>query len=146
MVKAIVFGFLAGVMAVVVFHQGAAFLLYRFGGNSSFVLDLVGLTQAPFNLAPRAPFGVPTVVSQAFWGGVWGVVLAALLVLTRLPALLSGLVFGALALTFVSVTVVAHLKGLVVWNGEIPWRGLLYNGAWGWGTALFLLQPLDLQA
>ena len=37
------------------------------------------------------------------------------------------------------------LKGLPGWSGAIPWRGLLYNGAWGWGTALMLLAPLSLR-
>jgi len=32
------------------------------------------------------------------------------------------------------------------WNGAIPWRGLLFNGAWGFGTALLLLRPLSLRA
>jgi hypothetical protein len=43
------------------------------------------------------------------------------------------------------VTLVPALKGMPGWSGAIPWRGLLYNGAWGWGTALMLLAPLGLR-
>jgi len=73
-------------------------------------------------------------------------VTALLLGRLRPPALLLGTVFGALVLTSVAVTLVPYLKGLPGWNGAIPWRGLLYNGAWGWGVALMLLKPLNLRA
>lgn len=134
-------GFVAGFIATLVFHQGAAYLLYHFGNDIPAVVSFFGRTAAPFNLAPTKPLGVPTVLSQAFWGGMWGILLAALLRRLRVPDLLFGAVFGALALTFVAVTLVPYLKGLPGWNGAIPWRGLLYNGMWGLGTAL-ILRPL----
>ncbi len=139
--KTIVVGFVAGFIATLVFHQGAAFLLYHFGNDIPSVVSFFGRTAAPFNMAPTKPLGVPVVISQAFWGGVWGIVLASILRRVRVPDLLFGVVFGALALTFVAVTLVPYLKGLPTWNGAIPWRGLLYNGCWGLGTAL-LLRPL----
>jgi hypothetical protein len=141
MLKTIAMGFVAGFVATLVFHQGTAFLLYHFGNDIPSVVSFFGRTNAPFNMAPTKPLGVPTVISQAFWGGVWGLVLASILRRARLPDLMFSAIFGALALTFVAVTLVPYLKGLPGWNGAIPWRGLLYNGAWGWGTAL-LLRPL----
>ena len=109
------------------------------------MVGFFGKTAAPFNMAPTKPLGVPVVLSQAFWGGVWGMVLTLILVKLRPPAILFATLFGALALTAVGVSLVPYLKGLPVWNGAIPWRGLLYNGAWGFGVALMLLKPLGLR-
>ncbi len=141
MQKTILMGFIAGFIAVLVFHQGTAWLLYNFGNDIPSVVSFFGRTNAPFNMAPTKPLGVPVVISQAFWGGIWGIVLASILRRVRVPDLAFSAIFGALALTFVAVTLVPYLKGLPTWNGAIPWRGLLYNGAWGFGTAL-MLRPL----
>lgn len=145
MIRTLCLGFLAGAVAVLGLHQGAAWLLYTFGNDIPAVVAVFGKVPAPFNMTPTRPFGVPQVGSFAFWGGVWGALLAMLLAKIRPPALLFGAVFGAFALTAVAVTLVPYLKGLPGWNGAIPWRGLLYNGAWGWGVALLLLRPLKLR-
>ncbi|WP_448188097.1 hypothetical protein [Azospirillum sp. sgz301742] len=126
-------GFAAGFLAVLVFHQGMLGLLH-----------LSGITaRAPFSLQPLAPFGVPAVMSAAFWGGVWGIPFtwverafprgAAYWVMATL--------FGALALTLVAWFVVAPLKGAPAgggWNFPAVLIGPLVNGAWGFGTALLL--------
>ena len=139
--RTILLGFLAGFAAVLVFHQGTAWLLHMLTAKAQIGVGVFGRVGAPFNMAPVPPFGVPTVLSAAFWGGVWGIVLAAVLRGTRLPDLLFGFVFGALALTLVAFTLVASLKGLPTFAGgnqRIWWRALLLNGAWGWGAALLL--------
>jgi hypothetical protein len=146
MLKTILLGFIAGFVAVLVFHQGSAFLLYHVGNDIPGVVAVFGKTTAPFNMAPTKPLGVPVILSQSFWGGVWGVAFTLILTSLRPPAILFATVFGALALTSVAVTLVPWLKGLPTWNGAIPWRGLLYNGAWGFGLALMLLKPLRLRA
>jgi hypothetical protein len=141
-------GFLAGFVAVLVFHQGTAFLLHHVGNDIPALAAVFGRTGPPFNMARLPPLGGPTVLSLAFGGGVWGGVLALVLVRIRPPALLFGFVFGALALSFVAFTVVAALKGLPAFAGGNPqiWaRAGLLNGAWGWGTALLLLWPLRLR-
>lgn len=145
MVRTIILGFIAGCIAVPVFHQGTAFLLYHVGNDIPAVVRFLGRTAPPFNMAPTKPLGVPVIFSQSFWGGVWGVVLALILVRLRPPAILFSTVFGALALTAVAVSLVPYLKGLPLWNGQIPWRGLIYNGAWGFGVALMLVRPLRLE-
>lgn len=150
MKKAIPLGFVAGALAVLVFHQGTLFLLYH---QYPLLQGVLGLPDAfrpagpGFSMTPVPPFGVPQIVSICFWGGVWGIVLAAILRWLPVPDLLAGLVVGALGASFVAFTLVAALKGLPLWAGGdrlVWWRAALLNGAWGWGTAL-LLRPLALR-
>jgi len=131
--RTMIVSFVAGAVAVVPFHQGMLLLL-----------NIAGLTPArPFAMAPTQPFGVPVVLSLAFWGGVWGIPL--LLFLWRRPTgqayWLAALAFGIVFPTLVAWFVVAPLKGLPVAAGWQPMRmlvGPLVNGAWGLGAALFL--------
>jgi hypothetical protein len=149
MMRTILLGFIAGAVAVLVFHQGTAFLLYQVGNGIPASVNMFGRVGPPFSMTPVPPFGVPTVLSQSFWGGIWGIVLAALLVRLPVPALLFSFVFGALALTLVAFTLVASMKGVPTFAGgnkQIWARAALYNGAWGFGTALLLLRPLRLRA
>lgn len=138
--------FLVGFLAVLVFHQGTVFLLHHWGNGMPAVTTILGITGAPFDLSPVSSLGVPRVLSLAFWGGIWGIVLAFILVMTRPPDLLFGFVFGALAVTLVGFTVVAALKGLPMFAGGNPqaWvRAALLDGAWGWGAALLLRSILQ---
>jgi len=146
MIRIVLSGFIAGALSVLIFHQGSAFLLHHIGNDIPAVVAVFGKAAAPFNMAPTKPLGVPAIASQWFWGGVWGVVLAFILSRRFFPALAFGAIFGALALTVVALTLVPYLKGLPGWNGNIPWRGMLFNGAWGFGAALLLLKPLSLRA
>lgn len=119
--------FLAGFVAVLIFHQGVLGMLHA-----------LGAAPPPFSLRPTAPFGVPAVISAAFWGGVWAIPLA--LVLRRRSGTsywLTALLFGALALTAVALFVVAPLKGqpLQLQPSHVM-VGLAVNGAWGIGTAI----------
>ncbi|MGF1526453.1 MAG: hypothetical protein ACFCBW_06635, partial [Candidatus Competibacterales bacterium] len=60
------FGFVAGFVATLVFHQLTLWALYTLGVAPF----------APFNMNPTAPLGVPAVFSLAFWGGIWGMLFA----------------------------------------------------------------------
>jgi len=129
-------GFAAGFAAVPVFHQIVLGLLWV-AGIAPF---------GPFPTAPVPPFGVPAVLSLAFWGGVWGVVLA--FASRRFPAGAGGWVaaflFGAILPSLVALLVVVPLKGGPVgggWHPALLATAFLINGAWGIGTAL-LLRPL----
>jgi hypothetical protein len=86
------------------------------------------------------PFGVPTILTQMFWGGLWGVLFAAVAdALPRWPLLLLGFTFGVLGLVLVSWFVVAPLKGLPIaadWGPQHMLAGVLINGCWGMGVAL----------
>jgi hypothetical protein len=130
--RRIVLAFAAGAIAVLVFHQLALALLHA-----------AGLTPAmPFRTQPTRPFGVPQVWSLAFWGGIWGVVLAE--ILRAAPyrrRLLTATVIGAIAPSIVAWLVVMPLKGQPIgggWTAAGITTALLVNGAWGFGTILLL--------
>lgn len=128
----LVVGFVAGALSVLVFHQGAAALLHAIGMTA----------HAPYSANPTAPFGVPQVLSLAFWGGVWGVALAAAFVRASGARLLIGAaIFGAIAPTLVAWLVVAPLKGQPIAAGFAPMAmlvGPIVNAAWGLGTGIGL--------
>jgi hypothetical protein len=136
-------GFLAGAAAVLVFHQGLQFLLFHHFG----VLRDLGLsyglrpTTPGYSLYPVAPFGLPQVASLAFWGGIWGTWLAWLIARDGMPALLSGVVTGAVLCTLVGFTLVPWLRDAPMWGGGnmLLWaRTMMLNAAWGWGCAAIL--------
>jgi hypothetical protein len=127
-------GFVAAFFATLTFHQIGVELCH-----------LIGLTaNTPYDLHGVPPFHVPQVISLAFWGGVWGIVLV--LVEPRLARSPGGywvgaIVFGAVVPTLVAWFIVFPLKGIPV-AGGFHFPGLLVapivNGLWGLGTAVFL--------
>ncbi len=125
--------FVAGFIAVLLFHQGMLTLLYTIGFTP----------RAPFPMQPTKPFGLPTIWSIAVWGGVWGLIFAAF---DRYFPKGAGywiwsVIFGALGPTLVAWFLVAAMKGQPLgggWKGSTMITGLLVNGAWGLGTALLL--------
>lgn len=122
--------FIAGTLAVPLGHQGALWIL-----NLAGVVD-----RAPFSMAPTKPFGVPSVISLSFWGGVWGIILGLILVRARGPRYwVLAVVIGAIAPTLVAAFVVAPLKGMPM-SGN-PARllavGFFVNAVWGVATAAF---------
>ncbi len=130
---ALVMAFIAGVVAVPVFHQILLGLLH-----------IAGIVPfAPFDWSPTKPFGVPGWISISFWGGVWGVVFA--LTVRRwfsgVAYWIASAVIGGVALTLVFMFVVWPLKigGLPPDMVGLFIIGFLLNAAWGIGWALFLL-------
>lgn len=125
-------GFLAGGVAVLVFHQGAVGLLNA----------LQVIPRSPYSMQPTVPLGIPQLWSITFWGAVWGVVLALTLVRLRGARLVTAaVVFGALFPTLVAWFIVAPLKGQPMAAGGVPsamWIGPFVNAAWGLGTGLGL--------
>jgi len=125
-------GALAGAASVVVFHQSAAALLHA--------LQLT--PRAAYSFSPTPPFGIPQLWSLAFWGGVWGIVLAAALArLKGARLVVAATLFGAVAPTLVAWFVVAPLKGQPIAGGWAPAAmaiGPIVNAAWGLGTGIGL--------
>lgn len=129
----VVAGFLAGFLATIGFHQLMLMLLNE-----------VGLTtRRAFVIQPTYPFGVPAVLSTAFWGGLWGVVLTFVTrpIYSGAQYWLIALLFGTLAPSLVAWFVVSPLKSLpIAAGGFIPPMAttVLVNAAWATGTALLL--------
>jgi hypothetical protein len=132
--RRIALGFIAGFLAVPLGHQIMLTLLHGIGFTG----------YAPWDVTPVPPLGVPTLLSQSFWGGVWGIGFA--LIEPRLPRSpmtywISVTVFGGVALTAVFIVAVLPFKGAPP-NADPPAIGLtmafLVNGAWGVVTALLL--------
>jgi hypothetical protein len=127
-----IFAFIAGFLAVIFFHQPLLGLLHAYG-----VVPF-----APFSTVATAPLQVPAWLSACFWGGVWGVLMVAVLRWQggRPLPWLKGLLFGGIALTTVALLVVFPLKGLGFDAKLLPGRfliGFILNAAWGVGTLIF---------
>jgi hypothetical protein len=131
--RLLLWGFVAGFLAVPLFHQMTLALL-----------SAVGFTpRSPFPSDPTWPLSVPVWLSASFWGGVWGIIFASV---DRwwprgLGYFAAAVAFGAAGPTLVNWFVVMPLQGAPVGGGWQPApmaTGLLVNGAWGLGTGLFL--------
>lgn len=127
------FGFIAGFLATLIFHQLCLYVLWA--------MDYAPF--APFVMAPTEPFGVPVLFSLAFWGGIWGILYA--MIDQRFPARcgywLTAFLFGAIFPSLVALLVVLPLKGKAMgggWHAPLLVTAFLINGAWGVGTGLFL--------
>lgn len=67
--KTLAYGFVAGALSVLVFHQGMVLILWLLGQTPNF----------PWNIRGSVPpLGIPPIVNQMFWGGLWGVGFAAI--------------------------------------------------------------------
>lgn len=124
--RTMILAFVAGVLAVLVFHQIASSLLNG---------------RAQWNMTPLiAPFGLPQIINQSFWGGVWGLGFAW--AAPRFPrgALwwVTAIAFGAVLLPLVSWYVVPFIKGSPLGPRNSPINSMVINGAWGLGMGVFL--------
>jgi hypothetical protein len=131
--RRLLFGFVAGFVATLIFHQLTLALLWALG-IAPF---------APFPTSATQPFGVPAVLSLSFWGGLWGILFA--LVEGRFPRgsgyWVTAFLFGAILTSLVALFVVAPLKGKPIaggWDPSLLLTAFLINGAWGVGTGLIL--------
>ncbi len=129
----ILFGFTAGFIATLTFHQLSVWVLWG-----------VGLAPfAPYSMAATKPFAVPAVISLAFWGGIWGILFA--LIDRKFPTHGGywgvAFLFGAILPSLVALLVVLPLKGRPPgggWHPPLVLTAFLINGAWGVGTGLIL--------
>lgn len=133
--KALLVGFISAAIAVVIFHQGM-FL----------ILNVLGMLPArPWNLAPVGPLGVPALVNQMFWGGLWGMLFSQ--VWPYLPGKefwLKGVVFGLLGPMLLGNWILIPLiKGGPYFAGLVPMRmliGALIQISFGFGLGLIYEQ------
>lgn len=93
-------GFVAGAVAVFTAHEVISFILYKTGL----------FPRQPWSLKSAAVIGVPQIISDMFWGGVWGVVFAA--VYNYLPggsAMIKGLIFAIIGPALLGVFILVPL-------------------------------------
>ena len=130
--KLLMLGFAAGFIATLIFHQGLLYIFNQVG--------VIPLDRPAWAMDSTPPFEIPAVLSKAFWGGLWGLVLTSILMhLDGMSYWAAWIVLGAVALTAVAFFVVPPLKGQPIpalWPRFFV--GLALNGAWGFGTALLL--------
>jgi hypothetical protein len=131
--RKLMFGFVAGFIAVLLFHQPVLAFLAQTGFIKANV----------YSSTATGPLGVPQVISLSFWGGVWGMLFA--LIEAHFPRgvlyWIFAFAFGAIFPTLVAWFVVEPLKALPVaggWQANSMITGFVINGAWGVGTALLL--------
>lgn len=123
--------FVAGFVSTLVFHQGLLQLLHMLGA----------FPYRAWNMKPVAPLGIPSVLSLAFWGGVWGIVLWALIRNHGAKRWLWGAIWGALLPSIVALFVVFPLKGMPIaggFNPKLIVAALLLNGTWGVGVVALM--------
>jgi len=124
--------FVAGFVSTLVFHQGLLTLFY---------LAAV-VPRPPYDLRAVPPLAIPAVISLAFWGGAWGVVIWPLLKNVNGPAYwVRALVINAIASGSVALFIVSPLKGMPMaggWKPKVIVSTLILNGTWGLGMALLM--------
>lgn len=125
-------GFVFGALAVLVFHQGAFAILHAIGFTP----------RAPYSMQATAPWGLPQVWSTMFWGGAWGILLAA--AVHRLEGsrlVLAATSFGLLVPTLAAWFIVASIRHQPLAGGFTAKGmalGLIVNAAWGLGVGIGL--------
>jgi hypothetical protein len=106
----IVLGFIAAALSVLIVHEGVIYLLAA-GGF---------IPNRAWSMTPAvAPWGVPRLVNNVFWGGLWGVLFA--LLYERIPggmAWLKGLIYGLLIVVISNWLLVPLIKGRFFGVGE----------------------------
>ena len=86
-VRNLLLGFIAGAIAVAIFHQTIIYVLATAG--------MLPATSIPWNMKAYGPLGVPTIVNSMFWGGMWGALFGG--IWDKLPGgamWLRGLIYG----------------------------------------------------
>ena len=129
--RRVLIGFGAGFVAVLTFFQLGLLLLYGIGAVSD----------PPPDMTPTQPFGVPTLFSGAFFGGLWGILFAFLE--PRFPRgigyWITALLFGAVILDLGLWFVVAPLKGFSPGFGFESHDvaiAIFLQSVWGIGTGI----------
>jgi hypothetical protein len=124
--------FIAGFVSTLMFHQGLFHLLYL----------AKKIPKPAWDMTAVPPLQVPSVISLAFWGGIWGVALWAMIKKQSVAKQwVLAIVLGAILPSVVALLLVFPMKGGVFAAGWDPkmWIGaFLLNGAWGLGVMLIM--------
>ena len=135
--KRLVIGFVAAALSVVIFHQGMILLMREIG--------MLPAAARVWSLALN-PWGVPMLLNNCFWGGLYGAVFGAFAPILapryRVPMWVAGLLTGILA-TLVGYFIVAAIKGQPIGGGWVAmaWvRRLMIEGTFGIGIGVIYPQ------
>ena len=124
--------FMAGFVSTLIFHQGLFHLLYLAGK----------IPKPAWDMTASQPLQVPAVISFAFFGGVWGIVLWAMIKKQMgSRQWLLAFVLGALLPSVVGLLIVYPLKSLPFaadWDPKMWIGAFLLNGVWGLGVTLLM--------
>lgn len=127
--------FVAGYIATLLFHQGVFAGFHAVGA----------VPHAAWDMTPTGPFAVPAVLSLAFWGGLWGILLWQLIKNANgMGYWIKAIGIGAVGPSALALLVVFPLKGLAFaggWDPKIIMGALILNAAWGLGLGLFMRLP-----
>jgi hypothetical protein len=133
--RTLILGFAAGAISVLIFHQGMVFLLYMMKQTPNF----------PWNVtAMKTGAGLPILVNQMFWGGLWGVAFAAIGHMIPIAHnILRGAVYGLLGPFLMGGGVLVPLLKQTgpyfwAWPGQRWFAGALIGAAFGAGIAVIL--------
>ena len=112
----IALGFIAAAISVFVVHEAIIYGLAQAG--------LIRGT--PWGMQPIPPWGVPRLINNMFWGGLWGALFA--LVYDRVPGgtpWLKGLLYGLFIVVVSNWTLLPLIKGQVFGQpGQAMFAGL----------------------
>jgi hypothetical protein len=111
----IILGFVAAAISVVVVHEGIILILSQYG--------LIRATAWGMQAMP--PWGVPRLINNIFWGGLWGVLFA--LVYDWIPggaSWLKGLIFGLCIVVVSNWILLPLIKSRVFGQSNL----VLFNG------------------
>lgn len=139
--KILLYGFIAGVLGMAAFHQGTLHIMHYHAAKIPGAVELFGSFPRAYSFARTGPLGLPWLAFLLIQGGLWGIVIAALLRATGFPDLLFGFVFGAVVITAVELLVIPALTGhppVTRPGAQLLARMVLLNGALGYGTVFFL--------
>jgi hypothetical protein len=139
--KILLYGFVTGVLGMAAFHQGTLHIMHHHAAKIPQAAEIFGAFPRAYILNPTGPFGMPWLAFLLIQGGLWGIVIAALLRATPFPDLPFGFVFGAVVITAVELLVIPAIMGRApVTNPstQLLARMALLNGALGFGTVFFL--------
>lgn len=127
----------AGLLAMLIFHQGALAGLHYLGETP----------MTAYDLSPGWPLGLPSLYLLLFWGAVWGLVLWGLIRSAEAAGYYVGaMLLAAVLPSAVYLFIVMPLAGkALAAGGDMHYIAgvLLLHALWGLGVALFmrLFQP-----
>lgn len=129
--KNLVLGFIAGAIATVTVHEIICHYFYTAGM----------FPRQPWPMTPSALTGVPQAFSDTFWGGIWGVIFAALLGnkpngSMTLNGAVMGMILPAIFGVFLLVPLITG-RFPPFFGGDLNmlWPVLVILGGWGAATA-----------